>query len=293
MARTSARGLLKEVRPHQWTKNALVFAAPIAAGVITEGEVALRTTGAFVAFCLAAGGTYLLNDARDVEADRRHPTKCRRPIAAGEVAVTDAYVVGAILLVAAIALGWYIAGALAAVIAAYLVLTTCYSFWLKHIAVVDLVAVASGFVLRAAAGAAAVDIPFSEWFFVVTSAGALMMITGKREGELAEAGNGGETRPVLTQYTASYLASIRMVAAGLALIAYCLWAFDPTIAAVGSSELFLRISVAPFTVAILRYALLIDQGRGAEPERLLFEDRVLLVAGALWAMIYGYGIYLA
>jgi len=293
MARTSARGLLRGVRPHQWSKNALVFAAPIAAGVITEPEVALRAFGAFVAFCLAAGGTYLLNDARDVEEDRRHPTKRQRPIAAGEVAVADAYVVGVLLIAAAIALGWVIAGALAATLAAYLVLTTCYSFWLKHIAIVDLVAVSSGFVLRAVAGAAAVDIPFSEWFFVVTSAGALMMITGKREAELAESGPDGGTRPVLSQYTPAFLASVRTVAAGLALIAYCLWSFDPSVATEGNAVLFLRISVAPFTIAILRYALLIEHGRGAEPERLLFEDRVLLVAGAMWAMIYAYGVYLA
>lgn len=285
--------LVRATRPHQWTKNLLVFAAPVAGGVIDEAEPALRSLGAFAAFCLAAGGTYLLNDAVDVEADRRHPQKRQRPIAAGEVAVPTAYAAGAALIVAALALGFAIAVPLGVTLLGYLVLTTAYSFALKQLAVVDLVAVATGFVLRAVAGAAATDIPISEWFFIVTSAGALLMITGKREAELAEHGRGPTTRKVLEEYTAGFLASVRTIAAGVALIAYCMWAFDPPATVGDAAEVFYLASIAPFSVAILRYALLIDRGEGAEPERLVLSDRVLAAAGATWAMIYAYGAYLA
>jgi decaprenyl-phosphate phosphoribosyltransferase len=293
MAGRRLPALVRAARPHQWTKNLLVFAAPVAGGVVTEAEPALRSVGAFVAFSMAAGGTYLLNDALDVEADRLHPTKRHRPVASGEVSPVTAQVVGALLLVAALALGFAIAVPLGITVLGYLGLTTAYSFALKRIAVVDLIAVASGFVLRAVAGAAATDIPISQWFFIVTSAGALLMITGKREAELAHLGAGGSTRKVLEEYTAGFLASVRSIAAGVALIAYCLWAFDPPAGVGDTAEIFFLASIAPFAVAILRYALLIDRGEGAEPERLVLSDRTLGVAGAAWAMIYAYGAYLA
>lgn len=307
-------GLVRGARPHQWTKNLLVFAAPVAGGVIDEGDVVLNTVGAFVAFCLASAGTYLLNDARDVEADRRHPTKRHRPLASGQVSLGLGYVAGGLLIVAAVALGFVVSVALGVTIVGYLALTTAYSFGLKHVPVVDLVAVATGFVLRAVAGAAATGIPVSEWFFIVTSAGALLMITGKREAELAgqatrhdsdvgaapDATVGdeleGTTRQVLDAYSAGFLLSVRSIAAGLVLIAYCLWAFEgPATSTVinADAEVWFRASIAPFTVAVLRYALLIDEGRGEEPERLVLRDRILLGAGAAWAIIYAYGVYVA
>ncbi|MCC5952729.1 MAG: decaprenyl-phosphate phosphoribosyltransferase [Acidimicrobiia bacterium] len=289
--RSTVSGLVRTARPHQWTKNALVFAAPLAGGVITDADVLLPTGLTFVAFCLASSSTYLLNDALDVEADRRHPTKCRRPIAAGQVRVTDAYVAAAALLVGSLAIAYLTALAVGVVVSAYLALTLAYSFGLKRIPVVDLVVVAAGFVLRAVAGAAAANIPLSEWFFIVVSAGALLMVTGKREGELAALGSSEATRASLEGYTHSFLVSIRSVAAGLALIAYCLWTFESQ--SLVEAEVAARISIAPFTVAILRYTWLIDHGRGEEPERLLFEDRILLATGATWAIIYGYAIYLA
>ncbi len=260
------RGLVRGARPGQWTKNLLVLAAR---------DSAL----AFVAFCAAAGGTYLLNDARDVDADRQHPTKRHRPVAAGQVPVALAYVAGTVLVVAALAVGFVVTTPLGINVAAYLALTTSYSFGLKHVPVVDLVAVAAGFVLRAVAGAAATSLPLSEWFFIVTSAGALLVITAKREAELAHHHRSDAdpterpTRRVLAAYTPGFLTSVRTIAAGLMLVAYCLWAFEgPALASPDAStgpSVWLQASIVPFAVAVLRYVLLADAGAGERPERLL------------------------
>lgn len=295
-------GLVRGARPGQWTKNLLVFAAPVAAGAITTASVAVDTLAAFVLFCAASAGTYLLNDARDVDADRRHPTKRYRPVASGQVPVATAYVVGALAVAGSVVGAVVVNPALGVVVAGYLVLTTAYSFGLKNVAVVDLVAVAAGFVLRAVAGAAATDLPLSEWFLIVTSAGALLVITAKREAELAHHHRSDAdpterpTRAVLESYTPGFLTSVRSIAAGLMLVAYCLWAFEgaaaDTVAGTGAA-VWLQLSVVPFAVVVLRYVLLADAGAGERPERLLVSDRVLLAGGAVWAIIYGYGIYVA
>jgi decaprenyl-phosphate phosphoribosyltransferase len=291
MASTSVDGLLRALRPKQWLKNVLVFAAPVAAGVIDESDLLLDTVAAFAAFCLAASGTYLLNDARDVDADRAHPTKRDRPIAAGLVALPVAYVLSAVLIVSAVGLGFATRAELGWTVLAYLALTTAYTVWLKHVAVLDVIAVASGFVLRAVAGAAATGVPISEWFFIVTSFGALFMVAGKRSAESAELGvDAGSIRATLGEYSTSYLGYLRAVSSGVVLVAYCLWAFESaeTLPDVG---LWYQLSIVPFAVAILRYAMLVDQGRGAEPEELVLADRMLLGAAASWAIIYGYAVY--
>ncbi len=293
---------MRGTRPAQWTKNLLVFAAPVAAGVITQRQVALDTALAFVAFCGASAGTYLLNDARDVDTDRNHPTKRLRPVASGQISVATAYVVGVALLVGSVALGMAVAPALGWTIVGYLALTTAYSFGLKAVAVVELVAVAAGFVLRAVAGAAATGVPLSQWFLLVTSAGALLMVTAKREAELARQHRSDAdpterpTRAVLESYTPGFLTSVRTIAAGLMLIAYCLWAFEDAavndVVSTGNA-LWLQLSVVPFAVAVLRYVLLADAGAGERPERLMVTDTVLVASGAMWAIIYGYGTYIA
>jgi UbiA prenyltransferase family len=187
---TLAHELIREARPKQWIKNLLVFAAPGAAGVLDNGPALWRTIVTFVALCLAASGTYFLNDVADVEADRQHPTKRNRPVAAGTIPLPLATAVGIGLLlgslvVAASTARWQVA----LVVALYIALTLAYSVWLKHIAVVDIVTVATGFVLRAIAGAVAVDVPMSNWFLICISFGSLFIVTGKRYAELLEFGD--------------------------------------------------------------------------------------------------------
>jgi hypothetical protein len=184
-----ARSLLRTARPKQWAKNVLVFAAPGAAGVLNEPDELARTLVAFVAFCLAASGTYFLNDALDADADRHHPVKRFRPIAAGHLGVGTAKVIAVVLMLAALGVSApFNSGKLALVVGGYIAITVSYSLWLKHEPVVDLGAVAAGFVLRAIAGGVATDVPLSDWFLIVAGAGSLFIVTGKRHAEQLELG---------------------------------------------------------------------------------------------------------
>ncbi len=284
-------GILRELRPKQWIKNLLVFAAPAAAGVIDERAELLHTLGAFACFCASASATYLINDISDVESDRRHPTKRERPIAAGIVPVPVAIVLSILLLIGGVGGAFLIRRDFGLTILAYLALTTVYTIWLKHIAVLDIISVAAGFVLRAIGGATATNVPISEWFFIVTSFGALFMVAGKRQGEQSDLGDeAAAIRPVLAQYTPGFLSYLRAVFSGGALIAYCLWAFSSA-EQQGSNSVLFQLSIVPFAIAILRYALLLEQGKGAEPENLVLSDRALLLAGGAWILLYGIAIY--
>ncbi|MGV9326232.1 decaprenyl-phosphate phosphoribosyltransferase [Streptosporangium sandarakinum] len=279
--------LLRACRPRQWLKNALVFAAPAAAGVLTTPRGLLGTAIAFGAFCLAASGAYLLNDAADVEADRRHPRKRRRPVAAGLVTVRLARIIGVVLLLlgpalAALSGDWK----LPAVVAGYLALTFSYTFWLKHQAVVDLVAVAGCHVIRALAGAVAVDVPVTSWFLVVVSLGSLLLVTGKREAELRASGD--SARRALSAYTPSYLAGVRAMSSGAMIVTYCLWALNER-----HPGPFHAISIVPFVLIVLRHNLLVDRGVGEEPEELVLRDRPLLLFTALLLVPLLVGIYLS
>jgi decaprenyl-phosphate phosphoribosyltransferase len=284
-------GIVRELRPKQWIKNVLVFAAPVAAGLFNNRDTDLHALGAFGCFCAAASATYLLNDALDIESDRRHPVKKNRPIAAGIVPVGLAFALAIVLLAVAISGAFLIRRDFGFTILAYLALTTVYSLWLKRMPILDIVAVAAGFVLRAIGGATATGLPISEWFFIVTSFGALFMVTGKRAGERAELGEEAATiRPALAAYTPQYLNYLKAVFSAGTLITYCLWAFASAQESTNGSVLF-QLSIVPFAIAILRYALLLEQGKGAEPENLVLSDRTLLAAGAIWAIIYACAVY--
>ncbi len=282
--------LVRLARPKQWLKNVLVVAAPGAAGVVTHAQPAFRTLVAFVCFCLAASGTYFLNDALDAEADRRHPRKRARPVASGEVPVRTAVTGGVLLCVLAIALSFAARWELALVIGAYIVLTGAYSVWLKHEPVLDLVVVACGFVLRAIAGGVAVGVSISPWFLIVAGAGSLFMVTGKRSAELRSLGlDAHGTRRSLADYTEAFLGYVRSVASSVAILAYCLWAFEKS-SHIGSPVLF-EVSIIPFALGILRYALLLTQGDGGAPEELILSDRVLLGIGAVWAVCFAIAVH--
>jgi decaprenyl-phosphate phosphoribosyltransferase len=283
--------LLAAARPTQWSKNLLVFIAPAAAGVLDEPDQLASTFVAFVAFCAAASGTYLLNDAADVEADRRHPVKRNRPIAAGEVPVAVAQVVGVVLLVGSLAIAATRNLELVAVLASYVALTSLYTAWLKHLAVIDLAAISAGFLLRAAGGAVAAEVPISSWFYIVASAAAVFVVAAKRLAELRDGGDDAVgTRSALADYSTAYLGYVLAVSSGIAILGYCLWAFEQT-ALAGDGAVWLELSAVPFVLGMLRYALLVDAGGGGEPEALVLGDRTLQVIGLCWAVVFGVGIY--
>lgn len=287
-ARTPA--LLRLLRPRQWVKNVLVFAAPFAAGDLFEGDVPVRTVGAFVALCLAASGTYCVNDAVDAEADRKHPEKRRRPVASGEVPVPVAFGLGAALLVAGVVLAAVIDVDLLLIVACYVGLTVAYSWRLKQLPVVDIAAIAGGFILRAVAGGAAAPVPISQWFLIVTGFGSLFIVAGKRSAEHLDLGDeAGNVRTTLAVYPASFLRFVRGMAGSACVLAYCLWAFERA-DELQRGEVWYELSIIPFVLGILHYALRLEQGAGAAPEDLVLRDRMLQVIGLAWLVVFALGV---
>ncbi len=285
-----ARGVVRTMRPKQWVKNVLVLAAPFVAGdLLTPGNAA-HLAVAFVAFSLAASGIYLVNDANDVEADRAHPTKRNRPIAAGIVPVKVAVAVAAVLLVASLALSLLASTQLLIVLAVYVVVQLAYCFWLKHQPVLDICIVASGFLLRAIAGGAATGIPLSQWFLLTAGFGSLFMVAGKRYAEMMLAERtGAKIRKSLEAYSASYLRFVWALSATVLTVTYCLWAFE--IRAAHHSSVWSVISIVPFVVAVLRYAVDVDSGNGGAPDELALADRVLQVLAVAWIGTLTFAVY--
>jgi decaprenyl-phosphate phosphoribosyltransferase len=282
-------GIVRALRPRQWVKNVLVLAAPAAAGSVLDPDVLGPTAVAFLLFCLASSAVYLVNDTIDVEEDRRHPRKRFRPIAAGIVprplAVALAAVLFTVALVAAVLLT---RPELAWVLGSYVVVQLAYCLFLKNQPVIDLAVVASGFLLRGIAGGVAAGLLLSQWFLLVAAFGSLFMVAGKRYSELVLVGDAAATRKTLKEYSASYLRFVWSLSAGVACTAYSLWAFEMGETQEGVP--WSTISIAPFVLAILRYAVDVDKGTAGAPEEIVLRDRVLLVLGLLWAVTVGLGV---
>lgn len=276
-------GIIKAVRPRQWVKNLLVFAAPLAAlgggDTYDYRAVLAKVSVAFVVFCMAASSIYLVNDARDVEADRAHPTKQFRPIAAGVLPVGMAYGIAAVLAAGSLAISWTVTPHLAWVMAVYLAIQLAYCFGLKHQAVLDISILSSGFLIRAIAGGVAGGIPLSQWFLLVMAFGSLFMAAGKRYAELQLAERtGAKIRKSLENYTSTYLTFVWTLSATAVVVCYGLWAFERD----GKTGSWFVISMIPFTVAILRYAVDVDGGMAGEPEEIALRDRVLQLLALAW-----------
>jgi decaprenyl-phosphate phosphoribosyltransferase len=259
--------------------------------VLDNGKPLAQTLIAFACFCLAASGTYFLNDAVDIERDRLHPTKNARPVAAGHVPLGVAFAGAVVLICGGVGLGFVARWQLAVTVAGYVAITSLYSYALKHVAVVDIVALAAGFVLRLIAGATATGVRISDWFFIIGAFGSLFMVAGKRHAERMQMGDDAATvRATLGEYSESYLAYLRAVTSGTVLVAYCLLAFEKA-DAVNATIPWYQLSILPFVLGVLRYALLVDQGKGAAPEELVLSDRALQLIGLLWAVLFGLGVY--
>jgi len=288
--KTLPAGIVKAMRPRQWVKNVLVLAAPMAAGSVTQLDVLLPVALAFVVFCMAASGIYLVNDALDVEADRAHPTKRFRPIAAGILPIRLAYMIAVGLLVASILLSFLANWQLAVVMAVYIGIQLAYCFGLKHQAVLDICIVSSGFLIRAIAGGVAAEIPLSQWFLLIMAFGSLFMAAGKRYAELRLATRtGAKIRKSLEYSTETYLRFVWTVAATAVVICYGLWAFEQDNRADSN---WYAISMVPFVVAILRYAVDVDGGEAGEPEEIALKDRVLQFLAVAWILVVGGAVYL-
>ncbi|OHU91780.1 decaprenyl-phosphate phosphoribosyltransferase, partial [Mycobacterium talmoniae] len=276
-------GVIKALRPKQWVKNVLVIAAPL--GALGRGvhydylDLAFKVLIAFVVFSLAASAVYLVNDARDVEADRAHPTKRFRPIAAGVVPESLAYALAVVLAAVSLGISWWLTPNLALVIGIYLAMQLAYCFGLKHQAVLDICIVSSAYLIRAIAGGVATDIYLSQWFLLVMAFGSLFIAAGKRYAELQLAEQtGAKIRKSLESYTGTYLRFVWTLAATAAVVCYSLFAFERD----NGSGSWFAVSIIPITIGLLRYAVDVDGGLAGEAEEILRRDRVLQLLALAW-----------
>jgi 4-hydroxybenzoate polyprenyltransferase len=295
--RSPGVALLVSLRPKQWTKNLIVFAGVIFGGRLTDPTALASATGAFLAFCALSSVVYLVNDLRDRDADKRHPTKSRRPIAAGELAIGTAWTTAVVLGAAALAFSFLLSRTFGLVAAVYLVLLVVYSVSLKHIVILDVLTLAMGFVLRVWGGAAAVDVRSSHWLVLLVLLGALFLGLAKRRAELvALAGDARHHRPSLAEYSPHLLDQMISVVTASTLIAYALYTIDAaTIARFGTDRL---VWTVPFPLyGIFRYLYLVHQrDGGGDPSEALVTDRPILVCVALWgvtviALVYGWPVF--
>lgn len=273
------------MRPKQWAKNLLVFAAPVAAGKIFQGNTLLKTFLAFLAFCFISSVGYIVNDIRDLERDRRNPKKSKRPLASGKITTAQALYVLALSALIGVFASSALSFSFQIVLLLYMFATLSYSFGLKHQPVVELMVVALGFVLRAVAGGAATGIPISRWFLVVTSFGSLVIVVAKRLAE-AESLADVDVRPVIREYPLPFLRFVLAVSAAVTLTGYSLWAFS-----LPESRHFGQISLLPLCLGLFRYVWLVEKGHGEVPEDLLLHDLALLLSGFATAVLLLLSMY--
>ena len=283
--RAAVSGLLRSLRPGQWTKNLLVFAGLIFGQRLLDSGSVARACAAFLIFCALSGVVYLINDVVDREADRRHPLKCRRPIASGAVSPGLALGFAAVLAAASLAGAFQLSAELGAISLGYVILLTLYSLRLKHVVILDVLTIAVGFVLRASAGAIAVDVPISHWLYVCTILLALFLALAKRRHELVLLSDSATGhRRILSEYSPYLLDQMIGVVTASTLIAYIFYTFSPeTVAKFGTDRLGLTI---PFPLyGIFRYLYLVHQKEGGgSPAEMLITDRPLLACVALCAV---------
>ena len=284
--------LLISLRPEQWTKNLIVFAAALFGGQATH-PAALAAAGAtFAIFCALSGAVYLFNDVADRAADQRHPLKRGRPVASGALSPGFALAVGGLLGLGAIGAAAAIQPMLAVVGAGYFALLLAYSFFLKHLVIIDALTISGGFVLRAAAGAVAVGVPISHWLLVCTTLLALFLAFSKRRHELTLLAEGAtDHRRILHEYSPYLLDQMISVVTASTLVAYAVYATSPeTAQRLGTTRLGLTIQFVLY--GIFRYLYLVHQKRaGGSPAALLITDGPLLTCVALWSLAVAVILY--
>ena len=291
--------LIEALRPKQWTKNMLVFVGVVFAQQATDQALLLRAVAGFLAFSLLAGTVYMVNDLRDVEADRQHPKKRNRPIAAGRLAPGVAWAMVPVLLAAVGAIAWWLGPAFGAVLVVYLVSNLAYSFGLKHQVILDVFLIATGFVLRAVAGVelllpVAPEVQISPWLLVCTFFGALFLAVSKRRRELQNAGSGAtQQRAVLAAYTPELLDRMLTVAAACTLMSYALYTIWPATVAKFHTEAL--IMTVPFVAyGVFRYLHLVRVSETSEdPSQVLLSDRPIQAAVALFMALAIWILYRA
>jgi 4-hydroxybenzoate polyprenyltransferase len=278
------KALLKTMRPKQWAKNVFLMAALVFDRKLTNVDAILHTIIGVLIFSLVASVVYIINDIADVEADRQHPTKRNRPIAAGNLPISVAWIFAILLALIAFPVAIWLSPNFALIALLYLVLNLIYSKWLKHEVLFDIILLASLYVIRVAAGVALINVVrFSPWIYIFTTFLALLMGTGKRRAELSEIADGpNEQRRVLDGYTLGFLDQLITLASGMTIITYSMYTFS----APNVPENHSMMLTIPFIIySIFRYQYLLQvKGIGSAPEELVLSDRPLQLAIALWGL---------
>lgn len=272
------------MRPKQWAKSVFLFAALVFDRKLTNVDAIVHTIIGVIAFSLAASVVYIINDIADVEADRQHPTKRERPIASGRLSIRAAWIAAIFLLVIVFLVAIWLSPSFTVITFLYMLLNLIYSKWFKHIPLLDIILLASFYVIRVAAGVTLVDVVrFSPWIYVFTTFLALLIGTGKRRAELSElAGGPNDQRRVLDGYTLSFLDHLITLASGMTIITYSLYTFS----APNLPENHAMMLTIPFIIySILRYQYMLQvMNTGSAPEDLVLSDRPLQVAIFLWGL---------
>lgn len=287
-------GLIRTMRPRQWTKNAIIYAGLVFDGQLFNGEAFARVTLSFFLLCLISSTVYIVNDLVDIESDRQHPVKKNRALPSGRLPIPLAIIAAIVLPAASVLIALSYSIPFAAVLIIYLVLQLLYSFWLKRVVILDVLVVAAGFVLRVTAGVVVIEVArFSPWLYACTALLALFLIIGKRRQELLQlADKAGSVRITLRQYNLPLLDDmLRMVMTGT-LIAYLLYTIEePSELLQGSN---LALLTVPFVVyGVFRYLYLMHvKGDGSAPDEVLLKDRPIQIAILLWALTFVLILYL-
>jgi len=277
--------MVRLARPHQWIKNALVLAALVFGQRLFVFPDVVRAVIAFVAFCALASAGYVLNDIADREADRLNPEKCDRPLARGDLTVAAATRAAMVLAAIAIILSLVLGPAFLGIAVLYAVLQFGYSLWAKHQVIIDVIAVAMGFVLRAFAGGVAINVEVSPWLIFITFVLALFLVLARRRHELIALGDDAIAhRSALSQYSVRLVDQMISIVAGATLVSYMIYTASAEVEAkLGTHHLYLTVPFVAF--GILRYLYLIDErNEGGDPARALMHDRPLMAAVALWIL---------
>lgn len=275
---------LKLMRVHHYIKNFLVFAALACSGQLFHLEKLTAGISAFIAFCMVSSVVYIINDIRDVEKDRRHPTKCKRPIAAGTVSVKRAWGLAIVLLLVAVvcnSLTFHLASTLLLVL--YLVLNLAYSFGLKNVPIVDVTILVAGFLIRILYGAFVTEITISNWLYLTVIALAFYFALGKRRNELKQIGD-GETRHVLRAYPVNFLDKNMGMCLTLANVFYALWSMDEQTMSLYNNE-YLVFTVPIVLLITMKYSLNIEGSSDGDPVEVLLHDRALLALCVLYLLM--------
>ncbi len=276
--------LVAALRPRQWSKNALLFIALAFTLNLQDVPLVARTLAGFVLFCALSSAGYLLNDVADLEADRLHPTKRLRPVASGAVPVPLALGLGLLLAAAGVLGALALGPAFGTLAVGYLALTAVYTLWLKHVVLLDIFGIAAGFVLRAAAGAVAIDVPISPWLYTATMLGALLIALGKRRAELQVLGDGAAGhRRNLGAYSLEFIDQLILLVSSATVMTYALYTFSAENLPRDHS---MMLTVPVVLYGVFRYLFLIRTGgAGGAPEELVFRDRPLLLSVVVWSVL--------